>query len=112
LLKKGTFRGDGVILGDNLINSSLNQLGADVTETASYESMLLDAATVFYGRNANAAVCAWQATHESAAYKFEQLLDYSLVKIVTILYGYMTSLRVLLVGKLILRTCSLLRVFG
>jgi hypothetical protein len=82
LLQSGLFRGDGEILGDKLVNSSLKQLGADTADTASYKSMLLDAATVFRKRSARAAVCAWQAAHKAAAYKFKRLLDCSLIKVV------------------------------
>jgi hypothetical protein len=44
--------------------------------------MLIDAATVFYRRNAKAAVCAWRATDEHAEVKLQQLIDCSLVKVV------------------------------
>jgi hypothetical protein len=82
-LNGGVFRGDSTNLVDKLVNSSLAQLGADKADAAVYESMLLDVATVLYGRNPRAAVCAWQTVHESAAYKFRKLLDCSLVKIVS-----------------------------
>jgi hypothetical protein len=82
LLKSGLCRGDGEILADTLVYSSLKQLGADTADVASYESMLLDAATVFYGGNAKAAVCAWQTVHEAATHKLRRLLDCSLVKLV------------------------------
>jgi hypothetical protein len=82
LLNSGLFRGDGEILGDKLVNNSLIQLGANAADAASYKSMLLDAATVFYGCHAKAAACAWQAVHQAAAYKFRALLDCSLVKVV------------------------------
>jgi hypothetical protein len=82
LLKSGSFRGDSETLYDKLVNSSLKQFGADTADAVSYESMLIDAATVLYGRNAKAAVCAWQAVHESAAYKFRKLQNYFLLKVV------------------------------
>jgi hypothetical protein len=83
LLNSGLFRGDGELLVDKLVYSSLKQLGANKTDAASYESMLLDAATVFNMHNATAAVCAWQAIHKAAAYKFKRLLACSLIKVVT-----------------------------
>jgi hypothetical protein len=49
-----------------LIQSSLQQLGNDSDDAALYESMLVDIATVFYGRNAKAALCAWRATDKYA----------------------------------------------
>jgi hypothetical protein len=68
----------------NLIKSSLQLLSSsDTTEADLYESMLLDAATVFYGRNFEAAKCAWRAADKHAAAKLEQLIDYSLVKMVS-----------------------------
>jgi hypothetical protein len=82
LLYSGLFRGDGEVLVDKLVNSSLKQLGADTADTASYESMLLDVATVFNGRSAKAAVCAWQASHTAAVHKFKRLLACSLIKVV------------------------------
>jgi hypothetical protein len=45
--------------------------------------MLLDAATVCYRRNAEAAMCAWRATDKHAFSKLQQLLDCSLIKLVT-----------------------------
>jgi hypothetical protein len=65
-----------------LIQSSLQQLGYDADDRVVYESMLIDAATVFYRRNAKAAVCAWRATDEYAEVKLQQLIDCSLVKVV------------------------------
>jgi hypothetical protein len=82
LLNSGTFRGNGEILGDKLVYSSLRQLSADTDDAASYESMLLDAATVLHESNATAAVCAWQTLHEAATYKLKRLLDCCLVKVV------------------------------
>jgi hypothetical protein len=64
----------------------LQQLGidsADAVDAALYESMLLDAATVLHGRNPDAAVCVWNATDKYAVSKFQQLLDCSLVKVVS-----------------------------
>jgi hypothetical protein len=80
LLCDGAFDGDARIR--NLIQSSLQQLGNDTVDAALYESMLIDIATVFYGRNARAAVCAWSAIDKHAAARLEQLLDCSLVKII------------------------------
>ena len=82
LLNSGLFRGDSETLYVKLVHNSLKQLGADTADVAVYESMLIDAATVLYGRNAKAAVCAWQAVHESAAYKFRKLQGCFLVKLV------------------------------
>jgi hypothetical protein len=82
LLDDGAFNGDGEVLADKLVNSSLKQLGADTADAALYESMLLDTATVFNGHNPQAAVCAWRATDKHALSKLEQLLDCSLVKVV------------------------------
>jgi hypothetical protein len=82
LLNSGLFRGDSETLYVKLVHNSLKQLGADTADVAVYESMLIDAATVLYGRNAKAAVCAWQAVHESAAYKFRKLQNYFLLKVV------------------------------
>jgi hypothetical protein len=80
LLVDGAFDGDKRI--NNLIQSSLQQLGNDAADKALYESMLLDIATVFYRRNAKAAVCAWSAVDKHAVSKLQQLLDCSLVKVV------------------------------
>jgi hypothetical protein len=82
LLTSGLFRSDGKILVDKLVNSSLKQLSASKSDAASYKSMLLDAATVLNMHDATAAVCAWQASHKAAAYKFKRLLDCSLIKVV------------------------------
>jgi hypothetical protein len=78
---------DGALDGDkrinNLIQSSLQQLSNDADDSAMHESMLLDAATVFYGCNPKAAVCAWSAVDKHAAARLQQLIDYSLVRIVS-----------------------------
>jgi hypothetical protein len=81
LLVDGTFDGDARIR--KLIDSSLQQLGNDAFDVAVYESMLLDAATVLYRRNAKAAVCAWSAVDKHAAARLEQLIGCSLVKAVS-----------------------------
>jgi hypothetical protein len=73
--------GDSTPLADILVNSSLKQLGADKDDAAVYESMLLDVATVLYGRNDKAAVCAWHAADDCSSYKFAKLRDSSLVKV-------------------------------
>jgi hypothetical protein len=82
LLEAGKFNGDGDTRVNNLIQSSLQQLGFDADDRAVYESMLLDVATVLYGRNPKAAVCAWSVTDEFAEVKLQQLIDGSLIKIV------------------------------
>ena len=82
LLQDGKFNGDGDTRVENLIQSSLQQLGFDADDRAVYESMLLDVATVLYGRNPQAAVCAWSVNDEFAEVKLQQLIDCSLVKIV------------------------------
>jgi hypothetical protein len=81
LLEDGAFDGDTRI--NNLIQSSLHQLGNNAADAALYESMLLDVATVMYGRNPKAAVCAWRATDKHAAARLEQLIDCSLIKVVS-----------------------------
>jgi hypothetical protein len=81
LLVDGAFDGDSRI--KNLIQSSLQHLGSTSDDAALYESMLLDVATVLYRRNAKAAVCAWSATDKHALSKLQQLLDCSLVKVVS-----------------------------
>jgi hypothetical protein len=82
LLAAARFNGDGDTRVDNLIQSSLQQLGFDADGRAVYESMLLDTATVFYGRNPNTAVCAWSVSDEYAEVKLQELVDCSLVKLV------------------------------
>jgi alkyl sulfatase BDS1-like metallo-beta-lactamase superfamily hydrolase len=81
-LEAARFNGDGDTRVDNLIQSSLQQLGYDADDRAVYESMLLDAATVLYGCNADAAVCAWRVSDEFAEVKLHDLIDCSLIKIV------------------------------
>jgi hypothetical protein len=82
-LVDGAFEGDGDKRVNNLIQSSLQQLGCDSDDSAVYESMLLDIATVSYERNAKAVACAWRATDKYAVSKLQQLLDCSLVKLIT-----------------------------
>jgi hypothetical protein len=66
-----------------LIQSSLQHLGNTSADAALYESMLLDVATVLYGRNPKAALCAWRATDKYAVSKLQELLDCSLIKVMS-----------------------------
>jgi hypothetical protein len=81
LLVDGGSEGDARI--QSIIQNSLQQLGRNVAaDVALYESMLLDAATVFDGCNAKAAVCAWSAVDKHALIKLRELIDWSLIKAV------------------------------
>jgi hypothetical protein len=63
---------------DDLVNYSLKQLGNDTA----YNSMFLDAATVLYGRSAEAAVYTWDAMYGHAALKLKHLQGSSLVQVI------------------------------
>jgi hypothetical protein len=81
LLVDGAFDGDTRV--NNLVQSSLKHLGSNSADADLYESMLLDVATVLYGRNPKAAICAWRATDKYAVSKFQELLDCSLIKVMS-----------------------------
>jgi hypothetical protein len=81
LIEDGAFHDDSRRI-QRLIKSSLQQLSASAVDASLYESMLLDAATVFYEQDPKAAVCAWSVADKYAIGKLQDLLDCSLVKIV------------------------------
>jgi hypothetical protein len=63
---------------DGVVKSSLDHFDGD-TEC---RSMLLDTATVFYGRNAVAAACAWKGMYKHAVTRLQHLYKCSLIKVV------------------------------
>jgi hypothetical protein len=92
-MEDGAFHDDSRRI-QRLIKSSLQQLGATAADASLYESMLLDAATVFYEQDPKAAVCAWSAADKYAVGKLQDLIDCSLVKIVnakSLLYALVAS---------------------
>jgi hypothetical protein len=80
-LVDGAFVFDGNARVKDMVQRSLQQLGNNAADAITYNRMLLDTATVFYGRNVKAAMCAWRATDKYAVIKFQELQNCSLVKV-------------------------------